>query len=272
MKTFCKIFIALLTGFSANLFSGELKVVSLSPALTEMICYLGGEKYLVGRCSACDYPARVKALPVAGKFGMPEIEKIAAMKPDWVIGNSFANTSAVKKLRQLGIETDLAQISTPEDYIYWLQLIGRKLDLQAPAQAAGKTFREDEKFLQTLEPLKLNVLWVVNAKPLIVCSRGSLPDRVLKMIKVGNAAGSVNKEYFRCSAEWLAKAEIDLIIWSVPGTPQKSGGFLKKISAVKNGRVILLEMDDPVCRPGPRFMPAVRQLREKVELFYKAKK
>ena len=142
MKIFCKIFIALLAGFSANLFSGELKVVSLSPALTEMICYLGGEKYLVGRCSACDYPARVKALPVAGKFGMPEIEKIAAMKPDWVIGNSFANTSAVKKLRQLGIETDLAQISTPEDYISWLQLIGKKFDEKTLYKAANALEQE----------------------------------------------------------------------------------------------------------------------------------
>ena len=92
------------------------------------------------------------------------------------------------------------------------------------------------------------------------------------MVRAENAAGSVKKEYFRCSAEWLATAQVDMIIWSVPGTPAENGGFLRKIPAVKNGRVILLEMDDPICRPGPRFMPAVRQLREKVELFYKAKK
>ena len=120
--------------------------------------------------------------------------------------------------------------------------------------------------MQTLEPLKLKVLWVVNAKPLIVCGSGSLPDSVLKMVKAENAAGSVDKEYFRCSAEWLANAKIDAIIWSVPGTPAKNGGFLKKIPAVKNNKVIHLAMDDPICRPGPRFMRSVKTLRKKLEM------
>ena len=268
-----KIFLMILFAvIPAAVWAENIKVVSLSPALTEIICHLGGEKYLIGRCSACDYPASIKALPVAGKFGFPEIEQIAALKPDWVIGNSFANASAKKKLQQLGIETTLAQISNAGDYIYWLKIIGSKLQLELPARAAEQSFRNDEKFLQTLEPLKLKVLWVVNAKPLIAAGKGSLLDNALKLIHAENAAGMVEKEYFRCSAEWLAKAGIDLIIWSVPGTPEKSGGFLQKIPAVKNGSVILLAMDDPISRPGPRFMPAVRQLREKVELFYKAEK
>lgn len=268
-----KLFLLIL--FSSLYCSGsasDFRVVSLSPALTETISHLGGEKYLVGRCSACDYPESVKKLPVAGKFGLPEIERIVALMPEWVIGNSFANNNAIKKLRQQGIAVDIAQIATAEDYIYWLKLIGSKLNLMPQAQAAEKVFRQDEKFLQGLSPLPLKVLWVVNAKPLIVCGKGSLPDSVLRSVKVENAAGSVEKEYFRCSAEWLATAQVDLMIWSVPGTPEKTGGFLRNISAVKNKRVILLAMDDPICRPGPRFMPSVKALRKKIELFYKAEK
>ena len=252
--------------------SDDIKVVSLSPALTEMICYLGGSKQLIGRCSACDYPIEVKNLPVAGKFGFPEIERIAALKPDWVIGNSFANASAVKKLNQLGIGTDFSQISNADDYIYWLKLIGKKLKLEPQAQAAEQAFRNDEKLLQSLEPMILKVLWVVNAKPLIVAGKGSLLDSVLQMVKAENAAGSVNKEYFRCSAEWLATAQVDVIIWGVPGTPEKSSSFLQKIPAVKNKRVIFLAMDDPISRPGPRFMQSVKALRQKLFEFCGVKK
>lgn len=263
-----KIFLLILFAvIPAAMWAENIKVVSLSPALTEIICHLGGEKYLIGRCSACDYPASIKALPVAGKFGFPEIERIAALKPDWVIGNTFANASAKKKLQQLGIETTLAQISNAGDYIYWLKIIGSKLQLELPARAAEQSFRNDEKFLQTLEPLKLKVLWVVNAKPLIAAGKGSLPDSVLQMVKAENAAGSVNKEYFRCSAEWLATAKVDVIIWSVPGTPAKTGGFLQKIPAVKNNRIVYLAMDDPICRPCPRFMPSVKLLRKNLEVF-----
>jgi iron complex transport system substrate-binding protein len=36
-----------------------LKVVSLLPSATELICAAGGEKYLVGRSHECDYPPSI---------------------------------------------------------------------------------------------------------------------------------------------------------------------------------------------------------------------
>ena len=49
--------------FPLELAAENLRIVSLAPALTEIVCKLGGEKYLVGRCGACDYPESVKKLP-----------------------------------------------------------------------------------------------------------------------------------------------------------------------------------------------------------------
>jgi len=40
------------------------RIVSLIPSSTEIICALGFEKDLVGRSHECDYPARVKKLPI----------------------------------------------------------------------------------------------------------------------------------------------------------------------------------------------------------------
>ena len=56
-------------------------VVSLSPALTELICHLGRGDRLVARSTACDWPESVKSLPTAGDFAEPELERILAMKP-----------------------------------------------------------------------------------------------------------------------------------------------------------------------------------------------
>ena len=36
-----------------------LKVVSLLPSATELVCTAGGEKYLVGRSHECDYPRSI---------------------------------------------------------------------------------------------------------------------------------------------------------------------------------------------------------------------
>ena len=42
-------------------------IVSLSPALTEILCFLGGEARLVARSGGCNYPESVKKLP--GRLG-----------------------------------------------------------------------------------------------------------------------------------------------------------------------------------------------------------
>ncbi len=47
-----------------------LRIVSLIPSATEIVCALGLEEFLVGRSHECDFPPAVKALPVctAPKF------------------------------------------------------------------------------------------------------------------------------------------------------------------------------------------------------------
>ena len=75
-------------------------VVSLSPALTELVCHLGQERKLVARSTACDLPESVKSLPAAGNFAEPELERILAMKPALVVSNEFVNPKDADALRQ----------------------------------------------------------------------------------------------------------------------------------------------------------------------------
>lgn len=243
----------------------ECRIVSLSPALTEIVCQLDGGKSLVGRCTACDHPAKVRSLPAAGRFGIPEVEKIVALKPTWVIANDFMNPNVAKKLRELGMEVTLAQINSMEDYIFWLRTIAKKLGKIEEVKQALEIFEQEKKSLQILKPLQLKVLWVVNAKPLIVAGGGSLPDSAIKLMQLENAAAMVKTEYFKCSAEWVLSNKIDLIVWGVPGSPQKNGDFWKKVPAVKAGKVVYHDIYSPITRPGPRFLPEVLVLRKKIE-------
>ncbi|MBE6366913.1 MAG: hypothetical protein E7052_03265 [Lentisphaerae bacterium] len=245
--------------------SENLRVVSLAPALTEIICSLGGEKYLVGRCSACDYPESVKALPEAGRFGIPELERIIKLRPTWVIGNDFMNNNIAKKLRELKIEVNLQQINTPEDYLKWVQLAGRKLNLPEQAAKLIEQFKVQQKVLNSFSPHKLKVLWVVNAKPLMAAGPGSLPDRSLELMQLENAAGKVDAAYFKCAPEWLLSHQIDLIIWGVPEKIPAQNRIWKNVPAVQKNAVIYHDVYDPVTRPGPRFMQALIELRHRID-------
>jgi len=49
-----------------------LKIVSLLPAATEIVCALGLEGNLVGRSHECDFPESVKQLPVCSEANFPD--------------------------------------------------------------------------------------------------------------------------------------------------------------------------------------------------------
>ncbi|MER3459077.1 MAG: cobalamin-binding protein, partial [Chloroflexota bacterium] len=42
----------------------NMRIVSLIPSSTEIVCALGFEAYLVGRSHECDFPPSVRRLPV----------------------------------------------------------------------------------------------------------------------------------------------------------------------------------------------------------------
>lgn len=243
----------------------NLRIVSLAPALTEIICKLGGEKSLVGRCGACDYPESVKKLPVAGSFGIPELEKILFLKPDWVIGNDLMNPNTARKLSRLGIATEFRQINDLNDYIYWLKIIGSKLNKQDSVNNELAKINTIINQLKQCKPLPIKVLWVVNAKPLIVAGKGSLPEYALNLMQTENAAKETPAAYYKCSVEWLLTADIDAVIWNVPNAPAKNDRIWGKVKAVRENRIIELAITDPATRPGPRFLDAVQRVRKMLE-------
>jgi iron complex transport system substrate-binding protein len=49
-----------------------LKIISLLPAATEIVCALGLEQNLVGRSHECDFPKSVKQLPVCSEANFPD--------------------------------------------------------------------------------------------------------------------------------------------------------------------------------------------------------
>ncbi len=241
------------------------RVVSLSPALSEIVCHLGGCNALVGRSSACNYPENVQSIPVVGRFGIPDLERIIELKPDWVIGNDLMNPQVAQKLKQLGIKVDIHQIESPEDYCYWVKLIGEKLNKTREAEAELVRFNETLQKLDALAPLNINVLWIVNERPLMVAAAGSLPDTILQMVKVRNAAGAVKTPYFKCSVEWLMQSKVDAIIWALPGEMDRNSRVWGRLEAIRGNRVIGNIADSSLMRPGPRWLDEVTALRTRLE-------
>lgn len=77
-------------------------VVSLSPAVSEMICDLGAFTSLVAASDYCDF-LPVSELPKAGSPADPDIEAISSVGADLLITQSPIASTDILKLKQAGV-------------------------------------------------------------------------------------------------------------------------------------------------------------------------
>src|SRR5207247_7697342 len=61
------------------------RIVSLLPSFTEILFAIGAGDRVVGRTQWCDYPPAALAVPSVGEALPPNVEAVAARRPDLVV-------------------------------------------------------------------------------------------------------------------------------------------------------------------------------------------
>jgi iron complex transport system substrate-binding protein len=97
-----KIF-SLLLLFMLSLEAKE-RIISLSPSITEILFALGAGEDVVATSSYSLYPKEAQNLPIIGGYEKPNLEKIIALSPTLVIGQSY-NQSTLENLKKFNIHT-----------------------------------------------------------------------------------------------------------------------------------------------------------------------
>ncbi len=238
------------------------RIVSLSPALTELVFHLGKGSLLAGRSDACNYPAQAESIPVAGSFAQPSAETVLRLKPDLILSNALVNPRQKKIFEQAGITVILQSCDTLEDYRKWFEILGEKLSAEESARQElsrlDQWLEQNRRKPQTGKRALL-LLW---DDPVMAAGSGTLPDTALRLAGLKNVLEQENG-YVKCSAEFLLRSQPDILIWAVKKPYENAAGFVKKISP---SLVIDESFDyDVILRPGPRFTAGVDALRKRVE-------
>src|SRR5213079_926321 len=79
------------------------RIISVAPAITEILFALGAGDQVVGDTNYCNYPEAAKAKPKIGGFTTPSVEAILALRPDLVFMTK-SRPDVAQKLRQTGID------------------------------------------------------------------------------------------------------------------------------------------------------------------------
>jgi len=85
------------------------RIITLSPAINEIVYALGSGSEVVGNTQYCTYPKASQSVPKVGGYFSPSLEKILSLNPSIVIMQPN-NTKLAQKLEKLGIKTKIIPI------------------------------------------------------------------------------------------------------------------------------------------------------------------
>jgi iron complex transport system substrate-binding protein len=256
-------------GTSVSIATAPTRIVSLTPATTEILFALGVGDRLVGKVDdPALYPPAADKVPNVAKFGSVDIEKIVALRADLVIagGNTFTPPEAVAKLRSLHVPTVVVYAPTVDKVFGDVELTG--LAVGRPSEAAALAASLRGEFAQvsaaTASLPKPRVFYEIDASGAIY---GPADKSFLaEMIELAGGqpvtTGSATK--FDIPIERLIAANPEVILLGdaaygvtvaqVTGRPGWS-----VMAAVKSKTIRPID-DVIVTRPGPRIGRGLRAL------------
>ncbi len=248
-----------------------MKIVSLAPNVTEIICAIGAEDKLVGRTSFCNYPESITDLPEIGGTYDPNVEAIVALEPDLVIVAGHAPEETVTKLREINVP--VAFLKEDENFEGTYSSI-EKIGLLTGKSEEAKAVIDDmkAKVQQLTEDIKaLNLEQIPKVYYATEFGEGDYGAGGDTYIgEIINLAGAVNTMQdvsgWVISKEQIAESDPDIII--VPAgldSPErmKSTEFYKDLRAVKEGKVFEVN-GDSISRQAPRVADALIEMAQKI--------
>ena len=238
------------------------RVVSLLPSFTEILFAIGSGDRVVGRTAWCDYPPAALAVPSVGDGMPPNVEAVAARKPDLVVlYNSGPNVTAAAQLERLGTKSILLNLNLLEDLAPASRALGR---LTGRAQAAESLAAAlDSLANRPTPPVRATIAFIVWDNPPIVIGRGSYLHELAALAGARNVFGDIAGPSAQVSLETIAARNPDLI--AVLQDSAATPAFARRrewraVRAVREGRFLLLP-GSLFGRPGPRSGYAVNELR-----------
>ena len=247
------------------------RVVSLSPAVTEIMFALGADDLLVGRTDFCEYPDEASQIPSIGGISNLNIEKILSLKPDLVISGSMVGKKATDQMDQMGTPM-VCVIEKPNFEALYdnIEAIGRLVGKEHEADSIVESLKWKverllaDTSLSTLNPQLSSCYYVVGFGPSgnFTAGGNTFINDIIRMAGGRNIAEGIGGWSY--SLEALMKEDPDYIIVR----REDSAAFVdmkpyNRLSAVKNGHVIGI-VSGTLDLQVPRNIDAVLYLRQRM--------
>lgn len=250
---------------SSAIAASPLKIVSLAPAITEILATLNLTGEIVGVSSDCDYPETVKRLPKVGAFLQPSLERIASLSPTLVLGMGQPDSPGFRQLQKKG--TRVVLFNNPDkiiDIYNIIRQIGILTNRKERASELIRSLKDQVAIIDqnrpTISPAVMVVIW---HPPITVAAANTF---ICDMVKHAGGNNVIEGGYIR-----YPHIERELMMYKNPTViivaDQAAADAVRKdvmfqlTPAARRGFIVSDINPDLLLRPGPRFPIAMRRLQ-----------
>lgn len=249
-------------GRTVRLAGPPRRIVSLVPAVTELLFALDAGDRVVGRTRYGVHPPAARRVPSVGEGMRPSVESVADRKPQLVILYAGpGNRSTLRQLSRLGIPALAVRHDRFADLYRNLTRLGVLLGRPGAADSLARRIRcRLDAVGQVAGAAQARSVYVdVWEDPPYTVGAGSFLDSLVSVAGGRNVFGDLPAPSPRVSIEAIAARDPDLVLVPLtPGsgrTPPQERPAWDAVPAVARGRVRTVD-GDLVDRLGPRVPEA----------------
>ena len=236
------------------------RIVSLSPASTEILFAVGAENQIVAVSDFSDYPPQAKNLPKVGGFDGKtlSLEKILSFNPDFVYLTNVMHNHLIPHFESLNIDYYLSDANSFDQVKNEILQIAKITGHSSNGENLVKEIDSSINKINSQNQLgeKPTVYWEVWNSPFMSVGNSSFINDLIKTAGGINIFQEIAQAYPTVSEETIVAKNPQIII-----IPQNSGITVdsvknrngwSQIDAVKNDKIFIVD-DNLLTRSGARI-------------------
>ncbi|MEG2418578.1 MAG: helical backbone metal receptor [Eubacterium sp.] len=240
------------------------RIVSLSPANTEIVFALGEGNRLVGRTDYCNYPTEAAAVASIGDYNAPNVEKIVGLSPDLVLATDFIDDNVRKQLENTGAKVVVFSAASIDGVMGDIVITGKLINANDAAKTVVEGMEaERKKLVDACAGVSVQKSVFIDLGDYYSAGNGSLLGSMMDEINVKNIAATGDAAWPQLSVEQIIADNPDVYI-SFLNTAKSIAvvpGF-NQVTAIAKGQIYAYGMTSPEAdlmqRPGPRIVEGLR--------------
>ena len=218
------------------------RIISIVPSQTELLYSLGLEQEVIGITKFCVHPdSWLRAKQRVGGTKKLDFDKIAALKPDLIIGNKEENNEhEIKAIMEI-YPVWMSDIHNLDDAFGMMQLVG---ELTNRTEKANEIIKQAKNNFAELDKVKYptrRVAYFIWKNPYMLAGNDTFIDNMLTLCNFKNVTVEVQGRYPELSADTLKSLNPEVIFLSSEPFPFSSKHIEEFKAICPGAKVVLID-------------------------------